>query len=66
MRRNIKQFLCKHKEFKIIATHKFTQQNLWYCPKCKVYYIQHYGIGLGYYSQTPHLEHWDYDKNIKY
>lgn len=61
MIRNIKQFFCRHKRIECIAQHEFTQQNLWYCPKCGIYYIQHYGIGVGCYSKTPMLEHWKYN-----
>lgn len=59
MRRTLRQCICRH-DFKCIAKHKFSQQNLWKCDKCKVYYVQHYGIGIGYYTKVPPLlEHWE-------
>ena len=57
MRLKVRQYLCKH-DFHLIAKHEFTMQNLWRCDKCGVFCIQHYGIGLHYYSKTPELEHW--------
>ena len=43
----IKQRLCKH-DYKLLSKHRWSQQNLWQCSKCKVYYIEHFGIGTGY------------------
>lgn len=59
----IKQYLCKHK-FEILSSKKDTQQNLWQCAKCKVYCIQHYGIGVSYKSNSPHFDDCDYE-NIR-
>lgn len=56
----LKQYLCRH-NFKYIAKHKTTQQNLWKCTKCGVYCIQHYGLGTHYKSKTPHIDGWNYE-----
>ncbi|MCK9198087.1 MAG: hypothetical protein M0P49_00620 [Bacilli bacterium] len=53
----LKQYFCNHK-FGLIATHKTSSQNLWQCPKCGVFYIQHWGIGIGYKIKTPNLDNW--------
>ena len=42
----------------MIATHEHTQQDLWQCNKCKVYYIWHYGIYLGYECKVPNIGGW--------
>lgn len=55
----LKQYLCRH-DYKYIAKQKHVSENLWQCKKCKVYYIQHWGMGLGYKSKTPHLTNWIY------
>lgn len=55
----IRQYLCRH-DFKVIAEHDTSSQNLWQCPKCKVYCIQHWGIGTHYLSKTPHIDGWVY------
>lgn len=55
----IKQYLCRH-EFGYIAKHNFTQQNLWQCPKCNVYIIQHWGLGTHYKCQKPNIDGWIY------
>jgi hypothetical protein len=60
----IKQYLCKH-DFKYLAEHMSTQQNLWKCDKCNVYCIQHWGIGTYYNAKTPHIEGWIYRTKIK-
>lgn len=57
----LKQYFCRHKHV-LIANHGFSRQNLHKCEKCDVFVIQHYGIGLHYFSKTPHLEHWKYLK----
>lgn len=54
-----KQYFCRH-DFKIIAEHNASAQNLWQCNKCKVYCIQHWGEGIHYKSKTPHIEGWVY------
>ena len=51
----IKQLFCRH-DYKWIARHGSTQQNLWQCGKCGTYYIQHYGIGIGYKCKTPNID----------
>lgn len=56
----LKQYFCKH-DFKIIAHHNCSQQNLWRCKKCGVFVIQHYGIGFSYKNQTPHIDGWIYE-----
>ena len=53
----LKQYFCRHK-FKVIARQKDTQQNLWKCPKCGVFCIQHYGIGLSYKCKAPNIGGW--------
>ena len=53
----LRQYFCKH-NFVVIAQHAHTQSNLWKCRKCKVYYIQHYGIGLGYKCKVPNVGGW--------
>jgi hypothetical protein len=58
----IKQYFCKH-TFHCIAEHGGSRQNLWQCPKCKVYLIQHWGIGAHYKSKTPHIDGWIYKNN---
>lgn len=58
----IRQYFCRH-DFRVIAKHRHSQQNLWRCSKCGVFVIQHYGIGLSYKSQTPHLDGWIYDND---
>ena len=55
----LNQYLCRH-DYKYIAKHKQVNENLWQCKKCKVFYIEHWGIGLGYKSKTPHLTNWIY------
>lgn len=37
-------------------------QNLWVCEKCGIYYIQHWGIGVGSKSKTPALDNWIYEE----
>ncbi|AEZ50464.1 hypothetical protein F400_gp017 [Bacillus phage BCD7] len=53
----IRQFFCTH-DYKHIADHNCSQQNLWQCKKCKLYYIQHYGIGIGYSCRVPNIGGW--------
>ena len=54
------QYFCKH-DFKCIARHESYSENLWKCTKCGIYYIQHYGIGIGYKCQIPNIGGW---KNV--
>jgi hypothetical protein len=55
----IKQYFCRH-DYKLIARHNNSQLNLWQCNKCKVFYIQHYGLYLGYKCKIPNiLTGWD-------
>ncbi|MBB6445825.1 hypothetical protein HNR53_002474 [Bacillus benzoevorans] len=54
---NLKQYFCNH-DYQCIAEHKSTQSNLWKCKKCNVYYIQHYGIGIGYKCKVPNIGGW--------
>ena len=61
----LRQYLCKH-DFIQIGKHISTSQNLWKCKKCDIYYIQHWGMGVGYKCKTPNLDGWDegiYNKN---
>lgn len=37
----------KH-DFIFVKKQTHTSQNLWKCSKCKMHYIQHYGLGIGY------------------
>jgi hypothetical protein len=60
----IRQYFCRHK-FKHIAKHRAVSENLWQCPKCQVYCIQHWGIGVHYYSKTPHINGWIYNEITK-
>lgn len=60
----IRQYLCRHKGIKVIATNKHSSQNLWQCPKCKVYVIQHWGLGLYYFYKNTHIGHWKYKKSL--
>lgn len=53
----IRQYLCRH-DYICIARHKSTSQNLWKCSKCGVYYIQHWGLGIGYACVKPNLNGW--------
>lgn len=53
----LKQYFCKHK-FKLVGKQRHVQENLWQCEKCGVFYIQHYGIGVGYHHKTPHIGGW--------
>jgi len=53
----LRQYLCKH-DFKLIAKHKCTSQNLWQCKKCGVFVIQHWGIGLNYKCKVPNICGW--------
>lgn len=56
----IKQYLCRH-DFKYLARHQFTSQNLWKCKKCEVYYIQHWGLDIGYKCKYPNIDGWIYE-----
>lgn len=61
----IRQYLCKH-DFIMIAKQRSTNQDLWRCKKCGVYYIRHWGLGLGYKCKIPNIGGWDediYNKN---
>lgn len=53
----LKQYICRH-DFKHIAQHRSTKQNLWKCRKCDVFVIQHWGIGTHYKCKTPNIEGW--------
>lgn len=55
----LKQYLCIH-NYEHIAVHKSASENLWKCRKCGVYYIQHWGLGIGYKYQTPDISGWIY------
>lgn len=57
----IKQYLCRHK-FKVIAEHVSCQENLWQCDKCKVYVIQHYGLGISYKCKAININGWNKTK----
>lgn len=56
-KRSLKQRFCKH-DYKMIARHKSVSENLWRCGKCGLFYIQHWGMGIGYSHQTPHISGW--------
>lgn len=62
MKLRLKQYFCEH-NLKYVTKHRTSQQILWKCTKCGVYCIEHYGIGLGYYSKTPHIQGWEEIKN---
>jgi hypothetical protein len=53
----LKQYFCKH-DYSCIAEHSSTQSNLWKCKKCGVFYIQHYGINVGYKCKIPNVGGW--------
>jgi hypothetical protein len=53
----LKQYFCKH-DFKLIAKHNSTQQNLYQCNKCKAYKIQHHGINCEYVCKSPNIKDW--------
>jgi len=53
----IRQMICRH-NYKVIAKHRHTQSNLWQCDKCNVFYIQHYGIWVGYKCRVPNIGGW--------
>lgn len=54
---NLKCLFNNH-DFEIIAKHKSSQQNLWKCKRCGIFYIQHYGINCGYKIKKPNLKGW--------
>jgi len=33
------------------AKHNHCQENLWFCLICRKYYVQHYGLGIGYVTK---------------
>lgn len=52
----LKQYICRHK-FRLIAKHKYCQENLWVCDKCSVFLTQHYGVNVHYLSkEIPNIE----------
>ncbi|PGO60583.1 hypothetical protein CN981_08525 [Priestia megaterium] len=53
----LRQYFCKH-DYKIIAQHESTQSHLWKCKKCKVYFVQHFGIDVGYKCKIPNIGGW--------
>ncbi len=53
----IKQYFCEH-VYRRIGEHEHTQQNLYQCRKCEVFYIKHYGIGISYKCKTPNIGGW--------
>lgn len=53
----LRQYFCKH-DYKQIAYHLSSAQNLWQCSKCKVFYIQHWGMGIGVAMKIPNLDGW--------
>lgn len=53
----INQYFCKH-DYKCIAKHQSTQSNLWQCKKSGVFFIQHYGINVGYKCKVPNIGGW--------
>jgi len=59
----LKQYLCKH-DFEYLARHKHVSENLWKCKKCGVFYIQHWGLGIGFKSKNYTDRHWVYEKNL--
>ena len=53
----LKQYFCRHK-FECLAYQAHTEENLWQCSKCKVYCIQHYGLGISYKCIVPNIGGW--------
>lgn len=56
----IKRLFCKH-PYKLLAYHECSNQTLWQCEHCRVYYIQHHGLGIGYKINKPNIGGWIYD-----
>ena len=54
---NLRKLFCKH-DYKQIAKHQSSSQNLWRCDKCGLLYIQHWGIDIGYSCEKPNLDGW--------
>lgn len=50
----IRQSVCRH-DYSHIGTHMNTNLNLWQCNKCKKFYVQHWGMDIGYECRTPDL-----------
>lgn len=48
----LRQYFCRH-DFKYLARHKSVSENLWCCPKCNVYCVQHWKLGLHYKTNDP-------------
>lgn len=57
MRIKLRQMICEH-NFKFIGKHKYVNENIWYCKKCKVYYVQHIGVGTGFYTNKVNWSDW--------
>jgi hypothetical protein len=57
----LKQYFCRH-DFKYIARHQSTSQNLWECKKCQVYVIQHWGLDTHYKCKEPNIDGWLFEQ----
>ncbi|OZT77126.1 hypothetical protein CFN03_08605 [Salinicoccus roseus] len=57
----LKQFFCRH-NWKHIAPHKHTSQDLYQCQHCYIYLIHHRGINASYKSRDSHIGGWDYEE----
>lgn len=54
---SLRQFFCRH-DFRIEACHKHVSENLYQCTKCSVYFVWHWGLGLGFKSKSCPGEDW--------
>lgn len=45
-------------DYEYVARHRSSSQNLWWCRRCGLFYIQHWGLGIGYTHKTPHIGGW--------
>ena len=48
----LNQYFCKH-DYKYLAKNKHINENLWWCPKCRVYYVQYWMLGIGFKCKLP-------------
>ncbi len=53
--KRLKQLLCRH-EFKFQGKNKFINEDLWFCPKCRMYYIRNLGLGMGYKTRRVNFD----------
>lgn len=63
MRLKLNQYICKH-DYRHIAKSKSVSENLWVCDKCGVYYVQHWGMGIGYKCKLQPSGSWEFNKGV--